>query len=126
MSAEAIAGTAAGVTAASVALVFDQSLAMASVGGCFLYLGVSIAIPVQTRIFFSLGSFVLGYIVGMGFMSYGGVDPYAAVSAFLSSATGSAVFGSLHKWFDGGETPVWIKFFSKLLPFSWKKGGSDE
>lgn len=126
MSAEAIAGTAAGVTAASVAMVFDQGLVMASVGGCFLYLGVSVSIPMQTRIFFSLGSFVLGYIVGMWFMSYGGVDLYAAAAAFVASSTGSTAVGSLHKWFDGGEIPPWLKFFAKLLPFSWKKGGSDD
>jgi hypothetical protein len=127
MSAEVIAGTAAGVTAAGVALVLDQSLAMASIGGVFFFLAVSITIPLQTRMFFSLGSFVLGYIVGLAVMSYGGLSVYAAASAFGSSAIGSSLFGSLHKWADGGPTPKWVLFFAKFMPFGWKKtGGSND
>lgn len=127
MSAEVIAGTAAGVTAAGVALVLDQSLAMASIGGVFMFLAVSVAIPIQTRMFFSMGSFVLGYIVGLAIMSYGDINAFAAASAFASSALGSSIFGSLHQWFNGGATPWWVTFLSKLLPFGWKKtGGSND
>ena len=127
MSAEVIAGTAAGVTAASVALVLDQSLAMASVGGCAFYLAVSVAIPLQTRLFFSIGSFILGYITGLAFLSYGGLGIYSVVSAFGASALGSSIFGSLHKWADGGPAPRWLLFIAKFLPFSWKKdGGSND
>ena len=127
MTAEVIAGTAAGVTAAGVALVLDQSLAMASIGGVFFFLAVSITIPLQTRMFFSLGSFVLGYIVGVGVMSYCGVTAYAYAAAFFSSGLGSTVFGSLHKWGNGGPTPKWVLFFAKFVPFSWKKtGGSND
>lgn len=127
MSAEVIAGTAAGVTAAGVALVLDQSLAMASIGGVFFFLAVSITIPLQTRMFFSMGSFVLGYIVGLAIMGYADISAYAAASAFASSALGSSVFGSLHKWSDGGPTPKWVLFFAKFMPFSWKKpGGSND
>ena len=123
MSAEVIAGTAAGVTAAGVALVLDQSLAMASIGGACFYLAVSATIPLQTRLFFSIGSFILGYIVGLMFMSYGGLGVYSVVSSFSASAIGSSVFGSLHRWADGGPTPRWLNFLVKFLPFSWKKGG---
>jgi len=125
MSAEVIAGTAAGVTAAGVALVLDQSLAMGSIGGVMMFLAVSITIPIQTRMFFSLGSFVLGYIVGLGFMSYADISAYAAFSAFVSSALGSSVFGSLHKWGNGGPTPKWVMFIAKFMPFSWKKTGGE-
>ena len=127
MSAEVIAGTAAGVTAAGVALVLNQSLAMASVGGVMMFLAVSITIPIQTRMFFSLGSFILGYIVGLAIMGYAEISAYAAASSFVSSALGSSIFGSLHQWVNGGPKPMWISFFSKLLPFSWKKtGGSND
>ena len=127
MSAEVIAGTAAGVTAAGVALVFDQSIAMASIGGVFMFLAVSVAIPLQTRAFFSAGSFVLGYIVGLFMMKYGGLEVYAAIGALVASGLGSSIFASLYQWFDGGKTPWWILFFSKFLPFGWKKnGGSNE
>ena len=127
MSAEVIAGTAAGVTAAGVALVLDQSLAMASVGGVMMFLAVSITIPIQTRMFFSIGSFVLGYIVGLAIMSYADISALAAAASFCSSALGSSVFGSLHKWGSGGDTPKWVLFFAKFMPFSWKKtgGGND-
>lgn len=123
MSAEVIAGTAAGVAAASVALVLDQNLAMASIGGCAFYLAVSVTIPLQTRLFFSVGSFILGYITGLMFLSYGGLGVYSVVSAFVSSALGSSIFGSLHRWADGGATPRWLIFLVKFIPFSWKKGG---
>lgn len=127
MSAEVIAGTAAGVTAAGVALVLNQSLAMASVGGVMMFLAVSITIPIQTRMFFSLGSFVLGYIVGLAIMGYAEISAYAAAASFASSALGSSVFGSLHKWADGGPVPKWISFMAKFMPFSWKKtGGSND
>lgn len=125
MSAEVIAGTAAGVTAAGVALVLDQSLAIASVGGVFMYLGVSIAIPIQTRMFFSMGSFVFGYLVGLIMMNYAGVSAYAAAAAFIASGLGSSTFGSLHKWANGGPTPKWVLFFAKFMPFSWKKTGGE-
>lgn len=123
MSAEVIAGTAAGVAAAGVALVLDQSLAMASVGGCAFYLAVSVTIPFQTRIFFSIGSVILGYITGLMILSYAGLGVFSVVSAFAASALGSSVFGSLHKWAEGGPMPRWIGFLARFLPFSWKKGG---
>lgn len=121
MSAEVIAGTAAGVAAAGAALVFDQSLAMASTGGCFFFLAVSITIPLQTRLFFSVGSFILGYIVGLMFMAYGGLSGIAAGLAFVASALGSSLFGSLHNWANGGPTPRWVMFIVRFLPFSMKK-----
>lgn len=126
MSADSILATAAGVGAASVALVYDQNLAMASAGGMCMFLAVSVTIPLQTRFFFALGSSILGYIVGLVCMAYGDLNIYAAVFAFAASALGSSVFGSLHKWGNGGPTPKWILFFSKLLPFGWKKGGGSE
>lgn len=127
MSAEVIAGTAAGVTAAGVALVLDQSLAMASIGGVFMFLAVSITIPIQTRMFFSIGSFVLGYIVGVAVMNYAGLSAWAAAAAFASSGLGSSLFGSLHVWVNGGAMPWWVSLISKMLPFGLKKtGGSND
>lgn len=126
MSAEAIAGTAAGVTTAGLAMMLDQSLLMASAGGCFLYLAYSVTIPIQTRFFASLGSFVLGCIVGAFFMAYGGVEIWAAICAFISSSTGATAIGSVHRWLDGGPMPKWIRFVSKILPFTWKKGDSGD
>lgn len=125
MSAEVMVGTAAGVGAAGMALVFDQNLAMASAGGIAFMLAVSVTIPLQTRLFFGIGSFVLGYIVGLLMMSYGNLGVFAAVVAFTSSALGSTIFGSLHGWVSGGKTPAWVSFIAKLLPFSFKKGGSE-
>lgn len=125
MSAEVIVGTAAGVGVAGMALVFDQNLAMASAGGIAFMLAVSVTIPLQTRFFFGVGSFVLGYIVGLLMMSYGNLGVFAAIVAFGSSALGSTVFGSLHGWFSGGKTPAWVSFLLKLSPFRLKKGDSE-
>jgi hypothetical protein len=127
MSAEVIAGTAAGVTAAGVALVLDQNIAMASIGGVFMFLAVSVAIPLQTRAFFSIGSFILGYLVGLFMMTYGGLEIYAAISALIASGLGSSIFASLYQWFDGGKMPFWVAFLTKFLPAGMKKnGGSNE
>lgn len=126
MSAEAIAGTAAGVTTTGLAMMLDQSLLMASAGGCFLYLAYSVSIPIQTRFFASMGSFVLGCIVGAIFMTFGGLEIWAAIGALISSATGATAVGSVHRWFDGGPMPKWIRFFVKFIPFTWKKGGSGD
>lgn len=125
MSAEVIAGTAAGVGTAGLALVFDQNLALASAGGVAMMLAVSATIPLQTKIFFGLGSYVLGYIIGILMMSRGELGAYGPVVALLSSGLGSTVFGSLHGWFSGGPTPKWISFVAKFIPFSIKKGGSE-
>lgn len=133
MSAESIVATAAGVGAASAALVYDQSLAMASAGGLAMFLGVSAAIPIQKRFFFSVGSFILGYLVGLFCIATAAntTDPEAILHklgtmapliAFASSAFASSIFGSLQKWADGGPKPRWVSFFAKFLPFSMKKG----
>lgn len=122
MSADSIAASAVGVGAASVALVYDQNLAMASAGGLFMYLAVSVTIPIQTRILFSIGSGIFGYIMGLFFMAKG-LTIYAAFAAFSFSALGSGIFGSLHKWANGGPTPKWVIFFKDIIPFKIKKGG---
>lgn len=123
MSAEVLAGTAAGVGMAGVALVFDQNLAMASAGGVAFFLGASITIPLQVRFWFGIGSFILGYIAGLVFMTLSDWGVYSPILAFMLSALGSAAFGSLNKWGNGGPTPGWIEFFLKLSPFRWKKDG---
>lgn len=123
MSAEVLAGTAAGVAAAGVALVFDQNLAMASAGGVAFFLGASIAIPLQVRFWFGIGSFILGYISGLVFMSLSDYASWSPVLSFFLSALGSAAFGSLNKWANGGPMPGWVEFFAKLSPFRWKKDG---
>ncbi len=89
-------------------------------------LAVSVTIPLQTRFFFAVGSFILGYLVGLILMSTGELGVYAAITSFIASALGSSIFGSLHKWADGGPTPKWILFLTKLFPFSIKKGGGSE
>lgn len=126
MSGEVIAATAAGVGVASAAFVFDQNLAMASAGGVFMFLAVSITIPLQTRFFFSVGSFILGYITGLLFMAYSGAGVYAAFGALASSSLGSSVFGSLHTWANGGPTPRWLLFIVRFLPFGLKKSDRNE
>lgn len=126
MSGEVIAATAAGVGAASAAFVIDQNLAMASAGGLAMFLAVSVAIPLQTRMFFGIGSFILGYIAGMLLISYGDLSIYATITAFVASALGSSVFGSLHSWGNGGPTPRWILFITKFLPFGLKKSDRNE
>lgn len=125
MSAEVIGGAAAGVGVASMALVFDQNLAMASAGGLAFFLAVSVAIPLQARFWFAIGSFVLGYLVGLLCMTYAGLGGAAPLVAFFSSALGSSAFASLHKWSEGGVTPPWIRFIARFLPFSMKKGDSE-
>ncbi len=123
MGVETAVATAAGVGAAGTALLLDQNLAMAAAGGAAFFLAVSVAIPMQTRFFFGIGSLILGYIVGIAFLSYGQWSALAAFAAFLTSALGSGLFGSLHGWVNGGVQPGWVTFLTKLLPFSWKKGG---
>lgn len=126
MSAEVAVAAAAGVGTAGLALIFDQNLALASAGGLAFMLAVSVTIPLQTRFFFGVGSFILGYLVGLSIMAYGNLDPLAALLSFVASALGSSIFGSLHKWADGGPTPKWVLFITKLIPFSMKKGGGSE
>lgn len=125
MSAEVIAGTAAGVGVASAALIYDQNLAMASAGGLAFMLAVSVAIPLQTRFWFGIGSFILGYLTGLLCITTGNLGGFAPIIAFFSSAIGSSVFASLHKWSEGGQTPAWIRFIARFLPFSMKKGDSE-
>lgn len=126
MSAEVAVAAAAGVGTAGLALVFDQNIALASAGGLAFMLAVSVTIPLQARFFFGVGSFILGYFVGLLFMAYGNLDIYAALTSFCASALGSSIFGSLHQWADGGPTPKWVLFLSKLIPFSIRKGGGSE
>lgn len=91
-----------------------------------MYLAVSVTIPLQARILFSVGSGIFGYIVGLLCMSYGNLSVFAAVMAFASAALASSIFGSLHKWANGGPTPRWILFLKDLSPFGMKKGGGSE
>lgn len=126
MSADSVLATAAGVGAASVAIVYDQGLAMATTGGMFMFLAISVAIPLQSRFFFAIGSAIFGYLIGMLCMSFGNLSPFAAIFAFAASSLGSAIVGSLHKWGNGGPTPKWVLLLSKLIPFGWKKGGGSE
>lgn len=129
MSGEVLAATAVGVGTATAVFVFDQNLAMASAAGVSFYLAASITIPLQVRFFFGVGSFLLGYIVGLAFMkltsgeSWQNWAPAGPVLALAVSALGSTIFGSLNKWADGGDTPAWIEFLARISPFRWKKDG---
>lgn len=96
---------------------FDQGMALAALGGCFFFLGVSASFPVSTRVFFSLGSCILGYMCGMLTAAHEGWVPFAGVTAFGVAALGSTVFGSLHAWGQGGPTPRWILLLIKLIPY---------
>ncbi|QZA71315.1 holin [Pseudomonas phage AH02] len=133
MSAEVVVGaaatataTAAGVGVASVALAFDQSLVLASAGGAAMYLGVSALIPIQTRVFFTIGSFILGYLVGLILLSTENYSSFAALSAWAISGLGSIAFGSVYKWMDGGEKPKWIGWLETLSPLKFRKGDPNE
>lgn len=126
MSGEVIAATAAGVGVASAAFVFDQNLAMASAGGLAFFLAFSVAIPLQTRLFFGIGSFVLGYITGLLLMAYGSFGIFAPPAAFFASSLGSSAFGSLNTWASGGPAPRWLLFIFRFLPFSLKKSDPNE
>lgn len=126
MSGEVIAATAAGVGAASAAFVIDQNLAMASAGGLAFFLAVSVAIPLQTRLFFGIGSFILGYITGLVFIAYGDWSIYAAITAFSASALGSSIFGSIHAWNNGGPPPRLLMFILRFLPFNMKKSDPND
>lgn len=127
MSGEVIAATAAGVATAGAALVLDQNLAMASAGGAAMFLAVSVTTSLQSRFFFVIGSYILGYIAGLACMNPSSELPQwaAAVVAFTVSATGSGIFASLHGWLNGGPEPKWFRVVSKFWPFRFKKGGSE-
>jgi len=128
MSAEVMVGataTAAGIGVAGLALAFDQNLAMASAGGLAMFLAVSATIPLQTRFFFGIGSFILGYIIGLMMIPSENLGSYAPFLAFLSSALGSTMFGSLHGWVSGGPTPQWVEWLVKMSPIKFKKGDSE-
>lgn len=91
-----------------------------------MFLAVSVAIPLQTRLFFGIGSFILGYISGLLLISYSGMSMWATIMAFVASALGSSIFGSLHNWGNGGPTPRWILFIVRFLPFGLKKSDRNE
>ena len=91
-----------------------------------MFLAVSVAIPLQTRLFFGIGSFILGYISGLLLISYSGMSMWATITAFVASALGSSIFGSLHNWGNGGPTPRWILFIVRFLPFGLKKSDRNE
>lgn len=136
MSADSIVATAAGVSAAGAALIYDQSLAMASAGGLAMFLAVSATIPLQQRFFFSIGSFIFAYIVGLVCIATAAsADPetvlaklgtVAPLIAFMCSSFASSAFGSLQKWADGGPEPRWLSLILRLLPFRVKKGDPNE
>lgn len=125
MSGEVVIATAAGVGAAGVALVIDQNLAMASAGGAFFFLAASVAIPLQSRLFYGVGSFVLGYVFGLLSMAITETTVWGGIAAFVAAALGSYIFGSLKNWAEGGQEPAIIKFITKFFPFGIKKGGSE-
>lgn len=126
MAGEIALGAAAGVGTAVGVFVFDQNLAMASAGGVAFLLAVSVTIPLQKRLWFSIGSFILGYIVGLFSMAYGGYSLYAPLLAFVSSALGSSAFASLHNWVEGGVKPAWLDWLARMSPIRLKKGDPNE
>ena len=136
MSAEAIpaaivsgVATGGGVTLAYL-FSFDHGMALAAIGGCCFFLGASAALPWSTRVFYALGSCIIGYIFGimmLNLLSYNGA---AAFLACVASALASWVFGSLKRWADGGPRPDWVDWFATFakgfLPAFLKRGKRDE
>ncbi|MDF2642988.1 MAG: hypothetical protein K0R45_2261 [Pseudomonas sp.] len=137
MSAELIPGVLAsgavnGGEAAITAYLFsfDHGMALAAIGGCCFFLGASAALPWSTRIFYGLGSCIIGYMFGimmLNLLSYAGA---AAFLACVASALASWIFGSLKRWADGGPRPEWVDWFVTLakgfLPDFLKRGKRDE
>lgn len=116
LTTNAAAGCFTGLTFAACVASFDQGLAMAAIGGCFFYLGASASIPLAKRIFFCLGSCILGYLCGVLASVHQGWVPFAGVTAFGSAALGSTVFGALSDE-EGGKTPRILALLLKLIPY---------
>lgn len=137
MSAATIPGVLAGaganggdVAIATYLFSFDHGMALAAIGGCCFFLGASAALPWSTRIFYALGSCIIGYMFGimmLNLLSYNGA---ASFMACVASALASWIFGSLKRWADGGPRPDWVDWFVNLargfLPEFLKRGKRDE
>lgn len=136
MSAEGIPGAlvigaanGAGMAMATT-IPIDHGLALGAIGGCCAYLASSVAIPLSSRIFYSIFSFIIGYLSGVLLLNWLSYNGAAAVLACLVSALASYVFGSLKRWSDGGPRPDWIEWASTLLggliPSFLKRGKRDD
>ena len=109
---------------------FDHSMALAAIGGCCFFLGASAALPLSTRIFYALGSCIIGYMFGVMMLNLLSYQGAASFLACVASALASWIFGSLKRWADGGPRPDWVDWFITLakgfLPDFLKRGKRDE
>jgi hypothetical protein len=138
MAAESVVGSAVatvaangtGVAVAGLLLTYDQSLAMGAIGGCCMFLAASASLPWSSRFFYSLGSFIVGYLFGIFIFGVWSNIGLAALLACLVSALASWLVGSLKRWSDGGPKPEWLEWASGIagmfLPAFVKRGKPDE
>lgn len=138
MSAESVVGSAivtgaangTGVALAGLLMTFDQNLALGSIGGCCMFLAASATLPWGSRLFYAIGSLIIGYLVGIYLIGVGSNTGLAAIVACFVSALASWVFGSLKRWADGGPKPEWLEWASgvagNFLPAFLKRGKRDE
>lgn len=134
MSAEGVVGNAivtgiangGGVAMAGMMLTFDPNLALGSIGGCCMFLAASATIPWSSRVFYALGSCIMGYLVGIFVLGLGSYTGLAAIVACFVSALASWVVGSLKRWADGGPKPEWIEWIGGFMPAFLQRGKRDE
>lgn len=134
MAAESVVGSAivtgvansTGVAMAGLLLTFDQGLAMGSIGGCFMFLAASASLPWSSRLFYAIGSCIIGYLVGIFILGLGSYNGLAAIVACFVSALASWVVGSLKRWADGGPRPDWIEWLAGFMPAFMQRGKRDE
>jgi hypothetical protein len=137
MSAETIPGVLSGGGAnggeaalAAVLFSFDHGMALAAIGGCCFFLGASAALPWSTRIFYALGSCIIGYMFGVMMLNLLAYNGAASFLACVASALASWIFGSLKRWADGGPRPDWVDWFVNVgkgfLPDFLRRGKRDE
>ncbi|MGV6396970.1 putative holin [Pseudomonas caspiana] len=138
MAAESVVGSAiamgaangTGVALAGLLLTYDQSLAMGSLGGCFMFLAASASLPWSSRFFYAIGSFIVGYFFGILILGAWSNIGLASLTACLVSALASWFVGSLKRWSDGGPKPDWLDWASGIagifLPAFLKRGKRDE
>ena len=118
------------VAIAAYLFSFDHGMALAAIGGCCFFLGASAALPWSTRIFYAMGSCIIGYMFGIMMLSLLSYNGAASLLACITSALASWIFGSLKRWADGGPRPDWVDWFATLakgfLPDFMKRGKRDD
>jgi hypothetical protein len=120
----------AGVALAGLLLTYDQSLAMGSIGGCFMFLAASASLPWSSRFFYAVGSFIVGYLFGILIFGLWSNIGLASIAACVVSSLASWLVGSLKRWSDGGPKPEWLDWAGSIasifLPAFLRRGKKDE